>query len=166
MTEWRSPCILCGYNGPRFYEPANHPCMKHGSERGALLAEIERLRAEARQADDEATRLANSDLATTEQVIRSLRAEIRILKQRLDCTYGDTPGLIHCPIDQPCAMHEAERLREAVKTGMHYLKGRYPVPVKEREVLAKMLSALGFEDTRAPDSVGALIGLRDMKEEP
>ena len=20
------PCLLCGYNGPGFYDPANHPC--------------------------------------------------------------------------------------------------------------------------------------------
>lgn len=46
MTSWPSPCVLCGYNGPRFYEPTVHPCMEHGSERNALLAEIERLRAE------------------------------------------------------------------------------------------------------------------------
>jgi hypothetical protein len=37
--------------------------------------EIERLRAEAKRADEEATTLANSDLATTEQVVRALRAE-------------------------------------------------------------------------------------------
>lgn len=99
--------------GP-FYEPTNHPCMAHGSERGALLAEI-----------------------------ASLKTEIRILKQRLDCTYGDTPGLVHCPPDKPCAMHEAERLRE------------------NREA---RLKAQGFDDTRAPDSVGALIGLRTVIE--
>lgn len=40
-----------------------------------LLDEIERLRAEAERADEEATTLANSDLATTEQVVRALRAE-------------------------------------------------------------------------------------------
>lgn len=117
MTDWKSPCVLCGYNGSGFYQPETHACMKHGTERGALLAEIS-----------------------------SLKAEVRTLKQRLDCTYGDTPGLIHCPPDQPCAMHEAERLREA------------------REA---RLKALGYDlDTRAPDSVGALIGLRNMKEEP
>ena len=40
-----------------------------------LVGEIERLRGEAERADEEATMLANSDLATTEQVIRVLRAE-------------------------------------------------------------------------------------------
>lgn len=37
---------------------------------------------------------------------------------------------------------EVERLRAAVTMGMHYLKGRYPVPVKEKEVLAAMQAAL------------------------
>lgn len=77
----------------------------------ALLDEIERLRAEAKRADEEATLLANSELATTEQVIRALRVE-------------------------------NERLRGAVEIGMHYLKGHYPIPVKEKEVLAKMKAAL------------------------
>lgn len=40
-----------------------------------LVGEVERLRAEAKRADEEATELANSDLATTEQVVRALRAE-------------------------------------------------------------------------------------------
>jgi hypothetical protein len=42
--------------------------------------EIARLCAEAQQADEEATTLANSDLATTEQVVRALRAEIERLR--------------------------------------------------------------------------------------
>jgi hypothetical protein len=78
-------------------------------ERNEALRERDEARAEAKRADEEATALANSNLATTEQVVRALRAEIRILNQRLDCTYGDTPGLIHCPPDKPCAMHEAEK---------------------------------------------------------
>ena len=41
-----------------------------------LVQEVERLRAEAKRADEEATKLANSDLATTEQIVRALRAEI------------------------------------------------------------------------------------------
>lgn len=40
-----------------------------------LVQEIERLRGEARRADEEATKLANSGLATTEQIVRALRAE-------------------------------------------------------------------------------------------
>lgn len=53
-------------------------------ERDAAREEVARLRAEAKRADDEATRLANSDLATTEQVIRALRAENERLRALLD----------------------------------------------------------------------------------
>lgn len=49
-----------------------------------LVGEVTRLRAEAKCADEEATTLANSDLATTEQVIRALRAEVAAL--RAACT--------------------------------------------------------------------------------
>lgn len=41
-----------------------------------LVGEVERLRAEAKCADEEATMMANSDLATAEQVVRALRAEV------------------------------------------------------------------------------------------
>jgi hypothetical protein len=49
-----------------------------------LVGEVERLRAEAKRADEEATTLANSDLATTEQVIRSLRADNERLRKEVD----------------------------------------------------------------------------------
>lgn len=52
-------------------------------ERDAAREEVARLRAEAKQADEEATNLANSDLATTEQVIRALRAENERLRKAL-----------------------------------------------------------------------------------
>lgn len=74
-------------------------------------AAIERIK----QTEEEATRLANSDLATTEQVIRSLRAE-------------------------------NARLRDAMTLGMHYLKGSYAIPVKEKEVLAQMQAALDVKE--------------------
>lgn len=48
-----------------------------------MLDEIVRLRAEAKRADEEATTLANSDLATTEQVVRALRAENERLRDAL-----------------------------------------------------------------------------------
>jgi len=35
-----------------------------------------------------------------------LRAEL----ESHDCAYGDTPGLIHCPIDKPCTTHKLERI--------------------------------------------------------
>ena len=46
-----------------------------------LQTENERLRAEAKRADEEATMLAISDLATTEQVVRALRAENERLRK-------------------------------------------------------------------------------------
>lgn len=46
-------------------------------------AEIERLRAEAKRADEEATALANSDLATTEQIVRALRVENDALRAKV-----------------------------------------------------------------------------------
>lgn len=44
MTDWKSPCVLCGYNGSGFYQPETHACMKHWTERDALLAEVRVLR--------------------------------------------------------------------------------------------------------------------------
>lgn len=46
-----------------------------------LRAEVAALRAEAKRADEEATTLANSDLATTEQIVRALRAEVAALRE-------------------------------------------------------------------------------------
>lgn len=54
-----------------------------------LVQEIERLRAEAKRADEEATTLANSDLATTEQVIRSLHAENTRLRKEVVAFDGE-----------------------------------------------------------------------------
>jgi len=48
-----------------------------------LVGEVTRLRAEAKRADEEATKLANSDLATTEQVIRALRVENAALRAKV-----------------------------------------------------------------------------------
>jgi len=52
--------------------------------------EIARLCAEAKRADEEATTLANSDLATTEQVVRALRAENERLRE---CSEARLAGL-------------------------------------------------------------------------
>jgi len=46
------------------------------------------------------------------------------------------------PLDAAALVEENAALRAAVTLGMHYLKGRYPVPVKEKEVLAQMQAAL------------------------
>jgi hypothetical protein len=51
-------------------------------------AEVAALRAEARRADEEATTLANSDLATTEQVVRALRAENERLREACALALG------------------------------------------------------------------------------
>jgi hypothetical protein len=48
-----------------------------------LVGEVTRLRAEAKRADEEATKLANSDLATTEQVVRALRVENDALRAKV-----------------------------------------------------------------------------------
>lgn len=32
------------------------------------------------------------------------------LQAALDCTHGRDPTIIHCPVDQPCAMHRIELL--------------------------------------------------------
>lgn len=59
-------------------------------ENTALRAENERLRAEAKRADEEATALANSDLATTEQVVRALRVERNTLLEALDMLFCES----------------------------------------------------------------------------
>ncbi len=48
-----------------------------------LVGEVTRLRAEAQRADEEATALANSDLATTEQIVRALRVENDALRAKV-----------------------------------------------------------------------------------
>jgi len=52
----------------------------------------------------------------TEQIVRLEREkqEMRLELQRHDCTYGDTPGLIHCSIDKPCTTHQLENYHKDV----------------------------------------------------
>ncbi len=38
--------------------------------------------------------------------------EMRLIIQQYDCTYGDNPLLIHCPIDKPCMKHKYENLHQ------------------------------------------------------
>lgn len=40
MNDWPSPCVLCGYNGPGFFQPVTHPCAAHESERNAMIEEL------------------------------------------------------------------------------------------------------------------------------
>jgi hypothetical protein len=69
---------------------------------------------------------AKSEFGTAIAKLREQhRSEVRVLKQQLDCTYGDTPGLIHCPPDKPCAMHEAERRqRERARDAIAKARGQ------------------------------------------
>jgi len=50
----------------------------------------------------------------TEQIDKLVKKkhEMRLELQRHDCTYGDTPGLIHCPPDEPCTTHRLDRARK------------------------------------------------------
>jgi gamma-glutamylcysteine synthetase len=57
-------------------------------ERNEALRERDEARAEAKRADEEATALANSDLATTEQVVRALRAENERLREACALALG------------------------------------------------------------------------------
>jgi hypothetical protein len=34
-----APCCVCGYNGPEYYQPANHPCAARAKELAAELKE-------------------------------------------------------------------------------------------------------------------------------
>jgi hypothetical protein len=38
--------------------------------------------------------------------------QMRLKIQDYDCTYGDNPLLIHCPIDKPCMKHKYENLHQ------------------------------------------------------
>lgn len=141
-----------------------------------LVGEVERLRAEAKRADEEATKLANSDLATTEQVIRALRVENDALRAKVrTITDHYKPGWVdglkavarsagfdpddapHDGVDPPTFIQdvidllrvENAALRRrldnacaALRLGMSHLKGFYPVPYKEAEVLATMQAAI------------------------
>lgn len=40
--NWKSPCVICGHNGPGFRQKETHPCMEYPTERDALLAELAR----------------------------------------------------------------------------------------------------------------------------
>jgi Zn ribbon nucleic-acid-binding protein len=38
--------------------------------------------------------------------------EMRLKIQDYDCTYGDNPFLIHCPLNKPCMKHKYEKLHQ------------------------------------------------------
>jgi hypothetical protein len=103
-----------------------------------LVDEIVRLRAEAKRADDEATTLANSDLATTEQVVRALRAENERLREALtDIARGDSERAI-----------KAEKARDEVGIQLAAAQERLRLArmavVGDVDRLLKRLDALGF----------------------
>ena len=46
---------------------------------------------------------------------QSATSALRTQLQSHDCTYGDTPGLIHCPLDKPCTTHQLESAKAALR---------------------------------------------------
>jgi len=44
--------------------------------------------------------------------------EMRLIIQQYDCTYGDNPLLIHCPIDKPCMKHKYEKALDKVENAL------------------------------------------------
>lgn len=87
-----------------------------------LLAENERLRAEAKRADEEATKLANSDLATTEQVIRGLRAE----NARLIAAAPDLLAACEAVAATTWSKNTATIIGEQVRAAIAKAKGETP----------------------------------------
>lgn len=49
--NWKSPCRLCGCNGPGFYQPITHPCVTLGSELDAVYSELDRIRWELKRSE-------------------------------------------------------------------------------------------------------------------
>jgi hypothetical protein len=100
-----------------------------------LVGEVERLRTEARRADEEAMTLADSDLATTEQVlrfkntvIRALRAENERLRAELDEALRLLTTRVEAKrLDDACA--ENERLREACTLALGIMEQKNRVAV-------------------------------------
>lgn len=44
--------------------------------------------------------------------------EMRLKIQEYDCTYGDNPLLIHCPIDKPCMKHKYQKALDKVENAL------------------------------------------------
>jgi hypothetical protein len=81
---------------------------RHAEEKQHLRDQLHDALAEAKRADEEATTLANSDLATTEQVVRALRAENERLREALaDIARGDYS-------DPLCQRTPEQRARDAL----------------------------------------------------
>ena len=57
------------------------------------------------------------------------------------------------PVDPAALVEENAALRAAVTVGMHYLRGRYPIPVREKVVLAQMQAALDLKKKRAMSAI-------------
>jgi hypothetical protein len=64
----------------------------------------------------QALKLACDEIEDRRREVAVLKAQVRGLRQDLDCTYGDTPGLIHCPPTRPCAVHQQARIRDDAYT--------------------------------------------------
>jgi hypothetical protein len=52
------------------------------------------------------------------EALAAFQHEHRRKIQEFDCSYGDTPGCIHCPLDNPCLTHKLERLETQHKEAL------------------------------------------------
>lgn len=95
-------------------------------ERDAARAAYQRQKAEALDAFAALREAQKTVLAAAEKKDEAQRQQhlMQIALQSHDCTYGDTPGLIHCPVDKPCTTHRAERLVTALNAQLNHHKER------------------------------------------
>jgi len=103
---------------------------RHAEEKQHLRDQLHDALAEAKRADEEATTLANSDLATTEQVVRALRAEMADLLAGADATQA---MLTQACRERDKANAENERLREcndAMREPMRKLREALDMPAQ------------------------------------
>ena len=55
-------------------------------------------------------------LRATVSALEQAQAQHRLAMQEHDCTYGDTPGCVHCTTDRPCTMHRLEQAQKDCAT--------------------------------------------------
>ena len=127
------------------------------SQRDALRAEVAKLRNEA----DAANRIVRDDFNEMKDLRTALakaEAEVRLAKQKVDCTYGDTPGLIHCPITAPCMTHRLEQ-SEARFAQAVALDEEYRVrSTKERAALIVLNDELQAQAAAMRKALSQLLG--------
>ena len=67
---------------------------------------------------------------------------MRLKIQEYDCTYGDNPSLIHCPVYKPCMKHELEqKYKRAVEHGTDEESQKWTA-IKERDEALQELKYL------------------------